>query len=446
MLIAALILTTFICLMTGYPVAIALAASALLFAGIGFCFDVFDNAFLMAVPDRLFGVVTNETLLAIPLFIFMGVALEKSGISEALLSQLAEQLRKIKGGLAFSVLIVSALLAASTGIVGATVVTLGLIALPSLLKQGYDEKLATGLVCATGTLGQIIPPSIVLIILSDVISNSYQEAQLAQGIFSPETVTVADLFMGALIPGILLILMYGIYLFIKVSKAHVAQQSNLSIDSESSESASSLWIIVAPILLIVLVLGAILLGFATPTEAAAIGAGGALLLVILNKKLTWSVLNKTLIDSSQMTGMVFLILMGATIFALVFRGLGGDEMVEAFFKTLPGGQWTALLLVMLVVFILGFILDFIEITFIVIPIVAPPLLQMGIDPVWLGVLIALNLQTSFLTPPFGFSLFYLRGVLPQHIKTSTLYSGVIPFIAIQLLLIAIVMLIPSLVR
>jgi tripartite ATP-independent transporter DctM subunit len=351
----------------------------------------------------------------------------------------------LRGGLAFSVLLVGALLAASTGIVGATVVTLGLLALPTMLRRGYDPALATGTLAATGTLGQIIPPSIILVLLGDVLSNAYQQAQLRMGIYSPDTVTVGDLFIGSLLPGLLLVGLYLVYL-IGVALWQPEKMPALP----ANERGKVNWIallasLLPPLLLITAVLGSILGGIATPTEAAAVGALGAMLLALLNGQLSVARLREVSRATTEISAMVFMILIGASIFSLVFRGFGGEEMIHNLFQQLPGGAFAATLLVMLVIFLLGFILDFIEITFVVVPIVGPVLLMMGIDPIWLGVMIALNLQTSFLTPPFGFALFYLRGVTPPEVPTSAIYRGVLPFIIIQILMLGIVALWPGLV-
>ncbi len=338
------------------------------------------------------------------------------------------------------------LLAASTGIVGATVVTMGLLSLPTMLRRGYDPKVATGVICASGTLGQIIPPSIVLVLLGDVISSAYQQSQIDQGIFSPETVTVGDLFLGALIPGLLLVVAYILYI---IFKAVVSPNSVPAIPQEERDAVENIWgkvltVLFPPILLIGLVLGSILGGLATPTEAAAVGAIGAIFLSMAKRSFSLSVLQEVMRSTTQVSSMVFIILVGASIFSLVFRGFGGDDMVRDFLTDLPGGVWGALAVVMLVMFLLGFFLDFIEITFVVVPIVAPILLAMGLDPVWLGIMIALNLQTSFLTPPFGFALFYLRGVAPESISTMQIYRGVVPFIIIQLCMLGLLALWPSL--
>jgi len=424
----------FIILLMGYPVAITLAGTALVFALAGEYAGSFDPIFLQALPNRLFGIIENDTLVAVPLFVFMGVMLEKSKVAEGLLENMSKLFGSLPGGLGFSVVIVGMLMAASTGIVGATVVTMGLLSLPTMLKRNYDPALACGTICASGTLGQIIPPSIVLVLLGDVISSSYQQAQLDMGIFSPDTISVGDLFAGALIPGLLLVLLYLLYL---AGMAFFKPASCPPLPARQSDShllvdlAKGLF---PPLILIVAVLGSIIGGVATPTEAAAVGAMGAIFLAYTKKQLNLAQLRIVSSETTQVTAMVFFILIGASLFSLVFRGFGGDELIEELLSDLPGGVFGAMVVVMLVMFLLGFVLDFIEITFVVVPIVAPILLAMGISPVWLGIMIALNLQTSFLTPPFGFALFYLRGVAPASIKTTQIYKGVLPFILIQLLL------------
>lgn len=441
----ALLMFLVVCLvlMLGYPVAYSLAGVALLFAGIGSVTGVFDVAYLNALPSRLYGIITNQTLLAVPLFVFMGVMLEKSKIAEDLLTAMGQLFGRFRAGLAISVILVGMLLAASTGIVGATVVTMGLLSLPSMLKRGYDPAFATGTICATGTLGQIIPPSIALVLLGDVLSSAYQQAQLDMEIFSPESVSVGDLFVGAIVPGMLLVLMYMLYAlgvswFSKDKIPAIAEQQQL-------ELRPVLMALLPPLGLIMVVLGSILLGYATPIEAAGVGAMGALLLALSKGQLELGKLKEVMQSTTSVTSMVFLILIGASIFSLVFRGFGGEELIEGFFSDLPGGTFTAILLVMVVIFLLGFILDFIEITFVVVPLVGPVLLAMGVDPIWLGIMIAVNLQTSFLTPPFGFALFYLRGVAPTSVKTSAIYKGVMPFILIQLLLLIALAIWPELV-
>ncbi len=426
---------TFLLLLLGYPVAMTLAGTALISAGIGMAFGVFDPSFIMATPNRMFGIITNQTLIAVPLFVLMGVILEKSKIAENLLDSMSRMFGSFPGGLGLSVTLVGMLMAASTGIVGATVVTMGLMSLPSMLKAKYDPALATGTICATGTLGQIIPPSIALVLLGDVLSNAYQQAQLSQGIFNPKTISVGDLFAAAIIPGLILVVLYALYIWaIAITHPEKAPAAEVQ-EVKASEIFNSL---LPPLLLIITVLGSILTGVATPTEAAGVGALGAFLLAIFKKSLSVSQLRDTAQSTTKTTSMVFFILIGASLFSLVFRGYGGDELVSRLFVGMPGGVVGATIIVMLVIFFLGFILDFIEITFVVVPIVGPILMAMGVDPVWLGVMIAINLQTSFLTPPFGFALFYLRGVAPAEIRTTDIYRGVIPFIIIQVLVMLII--------
>ena len=418
-------------LMLGYPVAFTLAGTALAFATGGVLTGVFDAGFLSALPARIFGTVNNSTLIAVPLFILMGTILEKSRVAEELLDSMARLFGSLRGGLGISVVVVGMFLAASTGIVGATVVTMGLLSLPSMLRSGYSPSLAAGTICATGTLGQIIPPSIALVLLGDILSNAYQQAQLSTGTLNPKTVSVGDLFMGALIPGLILVAMYILYLLVQARlKPETAPPSTL----EPVSAGRVLRGLIPPLGLIILVLGSILVGAATPTEAAGIGAIGALLLAIAKRQMGFVRLKDAMRQTLEITCMVFMILIGAAVFSLVFRGFGGEELVQTFFHGLPGGVMAATLVVMVVIFLLGFILDFIEITFVVVPIVGPILLAMGLDPVWLGIMIALNLQTSFLTPPFGFALFYLRGVAPESVTTSAIYKGVVPFILMQLAL------------
>ena len=427
-------LTACLVLMAGYPVALSLAGTALLFALGGAATGHFDMAFIQALPNRLFGTIENTTLIAVPLFIFMGVMLEKSRLSEDLLESMADLLGGFRSGLGISVVLVGALLAASTGIVGATVVTMGLMSLPIMLKRGYSSAQATGIIAATGTLGQIIPPSIALVLLGDTLSSAYQQAQLNMGIFTPKTVSIGDLFVGAIIPGLILVLMYILYVILFCKPALQAEPELHVGQPPGNRLSRAMRNLLPPVFLIVAVLGSILTGAATPTEAAGVGAFGATVLAGLRAQLSITRLREVAQSTTEVTSMVFLILIGAAIFSLVFRGFGGEEIIEHFFKDLPGGLFAATLLVMLVIFLLGFILDFIEITFVVVPIVGPVLLAMGLDPVWLGVMIAINLQTSFLTPPFGFALFYLRGVAPPTVETSDMYRGVMPFIAMQVLL------------
>jgi tripartite ATP-independent transporter DctM subunit len=434
-------------LMLGYPVAFTLGGVSLLFALLGGWFEVFDTAFLEALPNRLFGIMTNGTLIAVPMFVFMGVMLERSKVAESLLDTMASLFGSLRGGLGISVTLVGMLLAASTGIVGATVVTMGLLSLPTMLKRNYDPEVAAGTICASGTLGQIIPPSIVLVLLGDVLSSAYQQAQLSMGKWNLETVSVGDLFVGAVIPGLGLVLLYILYqIVLAVFKPGAVPAIP---EQERIHHGAALWlqvltVLVPPLLLIVAVLGSILGGVATPTEAAAVGAVGAMLLAAQKKQLGLDSLRKVMRQTMLVTSMVFMIFVGAGIFSLVFRGFGGDELVTELLTDMPGGTVAAVAIVMLIMFLLGFILDFIEITFVVVPIVGPILLTMGLDPVWLGIMIALNLQTSFLTPPFGFALFYLRGVAPAEVTTLAIYRGVLPFITIQLLMLGMLALWPQL--
>jgi tripartite ATP-independent transporter DctM subunit len=442
-----LVLAVGLVLLLGYPVALSLGGTALLMALVGEWFGYFDHAFIEALPNRVYGVMTNETLIAVPLFVFMGVMLERSRVAENLLDTMALLFGPMRGGLGISVTVVGMLLAASTGIVGATVVTMGLLSLPTMLKRHYDPSLAAGTICASGTLGQIIPPSIVLVLLGDVLSSAYQQAQLDMGVFSPETVSVGDLFVGAVIPGLMLVFGYISYV---IGVAIFRPQAAPAIPAaERPRHDARFWlrvlqVLLPPLLLIVAVLGSILYGIATPTEAASVGAVGSLLLAAAHRQLGGKTLFAVVRQTTIVTSMVFLIFIGAAIFSLVFRGFGGDELVTEFLNDLPGGTFGAVALVMLVLFLLGFILDFIEITFVVVPIVGPVLLAMGLDPVWLGVMIAINLQTSFLTPPFGFSLFYLRGVAPPTLSTGQIYRGVAPFILIQLAILGLLALFPAL--
>jgi len=527
----AMFATACLFLLAGFPVAFTLAGTALIFAVLGVMLGVFDLSFLGAFPSRIFGTMTNETLIAVPLFVFMGVMLERSRVAEELLENMSRLFGTMRGGLGISVTIVGALLAASTGIVGATVVTMGLLSLPTMLKRGYDPALATGSIAAAGTLGQIIPPSIVLVLLGDVMSSAYQNAQLSMGNFSPDALSVGDLFAGALLPGLMLV---GLYITYQLLMALLKPASSPAL--EASELAdqpglgSILQALIPPVLLIIAVLGSILTGVATPTEAAAVGAVGATLLagyrqplldvaghgdapawrggiiramakmhvnglwppvlaaasilglfiltssfdlrlglntdsagqqvargiayllcavvawgmfVSLLRTLSNGCLGQVVRTTTEITSMVFVILIGAALFSLVFRGLGGDDTVHEFLNAMPGGVVGAVIIVMLVMFILGFFLDFIEITFVVVPVVAPVLLMMGVDPIWLGVMMAINLQTSFLTPPFGFALFYLRGVAPPEVKTTDIYKGALPFVVIQLLALVILSVFPE---
>lgn len=509
----AMIVALCLFIVAGYPVAFSLAGTALIFAALGLAFGVFDVGFIRPFPQRIYGAAVNTTLIAVPMFILMGVILEKSKIAEELLDEMAKLFGSLRGGLGISVTIVGALLAASTGIVGATVVTMGLLSLPTMLKRGYNPAFACGSIAAAGTLGQIIPPSIVLILLGDVISNAYQKAQLEMGSFAPRTISVGDLFAGALFPGLLLV---GFYLVYQILVAIFDGEKAPAIPATELGARDEIWrgairVLPAPLLLIIAVLGSILAGIATPTEAASVGAVGALLIagarpaprggvregrfavyaaaaaivglmaltsfvdlrlgraaptqfegvaivtaLILCAIIPWGVFasgyrlarEKTLRpiadQTARITTMVFTILIGAAMFSLVFRGLGGEETVQSALAALPGGVVGAMIGVMLVMFVLGFFLDFIEITLVVVPLVAPALLKMGVDPVWLGVMMAVNLQTSFLTPPFGFALFYLRGVAPPEVRTADIYKGVAPFIMIQILALVVLALQPGL--
>ncbi len=504
---------TLVCLlMTGFPVAFTLGGTGLVFGLIGIATGTLDATFLEILPNRLFGnVVRNELLFAIPLFVAMGVMLEKSNVAEDLLENMARLFGKLRGGLGISVTIVGALLAASTGIVGATVVTMGLLSLPTMLKRGYDSSLATGSIAAAGTLGQIIPPSIVLILLADVLSSAWQQAQLNKGLFSPTPMSAGELFAGALLPGLMLV---GFYILYQIIVAILKPSASPAIEACETHLEKGFYrrlflALVPPMVLIIAVLGSILAGIATPTEAASVGAIGAILLgaarmgsgsrhmvflalgslasllllanvadLRMNREIVpafdkaayYAALLMTLLftlglvkalretykagvlpdvlqSTVRISSMIYAILIGAALFSLVFRGFGGDEAIEALLHGLPGGQFTAILLVMVLMFVLGFFLDFIEITFVVVPVVAPALLAMDgtYGPIWLGVLMAMNLQTSFLTPPFGFALFYLRGVVPDSVPTSTMYRGVIPFVLIQIAALLIICLYPELV-
>ena len=435
-------------LMMGYPVALTLAGVSILFAGLGVLSGNFDAAYISLIPNRIYGVLVNQNLFAVPLFVFMGSMLEKSRIAEDLLKNMALVFGRIPGGLGISVIVVGMLLAASTGIVGATVVTMGILSLPTMLNTGYRPSLACGTLCATGTLGQIIPPSICLVLLGEVISNAYQQSQLNQGVFAPDFVSIGDLFAGAIIPGLLLVLAYAAYVFtVALFRPHDVPQVELDQTklTKSEIGFALMKGLLPPVLLMIAVLGSILVGIATPTEAAGVGALGAILLALAKRELNVKVLHEVAIATTRITSMVYLILVGATIFSSVFRGFGGDLLIEQLLTDLPGGVIAATVIVMLVIFLLGFILDFIEITFMVVPLVGPILLAMGLNPIWLGVIIAVNLQTSFLTPPFGFSLFYLRSVAPDTITTGEIYRGVIPFVIIQLGLMLLLALQPGLV-
>jgi tripartite ATP-independent transporter DctM subunit len=442
---ALLFVTVVVVLLAGFPVAFTLGGTALLFAGAGIIGGGFNEALLLGLPNRVFGIMNNETLVAVPLFVFMGVTLERARIAEELLETLSALFGTLRGGLGISVTLVGMLLAASTGIVGATVVTMGLLSLPTMLKRGYSAEIAAGTICASGTLGQIIPPSIILVMLGDVMTTAYQQAQLEMGVFSPKTVSVGDLFAGALIPGLLLVLLYVLYILGLAMFRPATMPPHESNTHEIVSLGRVLKALAPPLILILAVLGSILQGLATPTEAAGVGGMGALLLALSRRELDLERLRDIMRATLRISSMVFLILIGASIFSLVFRGYGGDDGVRAILEALPGGMVGAVVVVMLVMFLLGFVLDFIEITFVVVPIVGPVLLAMGLDPIWLGIMIAINLQTSFLTPPFGFALFYLRGVAPASVKTSQIYRGAIPFVAIQVFALLLIALVPDLV-
>ena len=444
----ALIMFAVVCLvlMAGFPVAFTLAGTALIFALLGNWLGAFDlltfqSAFMNAASSRIFGIMQNESLIAVPLFVFMGLILERSKVAENLLETMAALFGPLRGGMGFSVIIVGTLMAASTGIVGATVVTMGLLSLPTMLRRGYDPSIATGTICASGTLGQIIPPSIVLILLGDVLTNAANKA-------GATPTSVGELFAGALIPGLGLVTLYLIYLaYIAITKPDAMPaipREERQLVSRTELFKKVMIALFPPLILIISVLGSIIGGLAAPTEAASIGAIGAIVLAVMQRQFNLDVLRYAMRRTVAITSMVFMIFIGATIFSLVFRGFGGEELVTDLLTDLPGSKFMALFIVMALMFLLGFVLDFIEITFVVVPIVAPILLTMGVHPTWLGVMIAINLQTSFLTPPFGFSLFYLRGVAPAEVKTEQMYKGVIPFIGIQIIAMAIIAMWPEL--
>lgn len=437
-------LTALVVLLFGFPVALTLAGTALLFAFLGDALGIFPFVLMGAYPLRIFGTMTNDTLVAVPLFIFMGVMLERSNVAAKLLDTMGLMFGQLRGGLGISVVIVGMLLAASTGIVGATVVTMGLLSLPTMLKNGYDPKLASGLVCASGTLGQIIPPSIVLVLLAGILQGANEEAAQLKGDLAPNPVSTVDLFAGALFPGLVLVALYiGWQIFMAIWRP----ETSPPVEQEGGRDPH-MWrqfalVVVPPLLLILVVLGSIMIGAATPTESAAVGAVGAALLALRGGRLNFAIVKEVAQETTKISSMVFLILIGASMFSLVFRGFGGDDLIEGFLGDLPGGLFTAMVVVMAAIFLLGFFLDFIEIIFVVVPIVGPSLIALGIDPLVLGVMIGINLQTSFLTPPFGFALFYLRGVAPEEVKTTDIYRGVIPFIGIQLTGIGIVAIFPG---
>ena len=433
-------------LLIGFPVAFTLAGTSILFAYMGLYFGVFDMSNLRALAGRYTGYMINEVLVAVPLFIFMGVMLERSNIAEQLLTTMGRLFGNMRGGLGISVILVGALLAASTGVVGATVVTMGLISLPAMMRAGYDPKLACGSICASGTLGQIIPPSTVLIFMGDMIAGMNSQVQMSLGNFAPKTVSVGDLFAGAILPGFLLVGLYIAYILFKA----ITDPQSCPATPVPPEEKQGLWkeilfALVPPLMLIGAVLGSILGGIATPTEAASVGAVGATLLAALRWRLSFKVFSEVARRTAVVTSMIFIILFGASVFAIVFRQMGGDNLVREFLTSMPGGAMGAMITVMIIMFVLGFILDTFEIIFIVLPITAPTLLLLGIDPVWLGVMIGVNLQTSFLTPPFGFSLFYLRGVAPNSVSTGMIYRGAVPFVILQIVAIALLFVFPGIV-
>ena len=432
-------------LLLGFPVAFTLAGVPFMFALLGAALDIFDLRLLGSLPSRYFGVMVNELLVAVPLFVFMGVMLERSRIAEQLLETMGLLFGRMRGGLGISVIGVGAVLAASTGIVGATVVTMGLLSLPTMLRSGYDPKLATGIICASGTLGQIIPPSIVLVLLGDILQGANTQAQISKGNFAPDPVSVVDLFAGAFIPGLVLVAMYVAWVLLRAAFSPGAAPA-LVAEGETVENLGVLVlrVLVPPAILILLVLGSILVGAATPTESAAVGAVGAMGLAASKRQFNLDILRNVMRSTLQISCMVFVILLGASVFSLVFRGFGGDDIVAEFLKSMPGGALGAMLVVMALMFVMGFFLDFIEIIFVVVPIVGPILLGMDLHPVWFGVMIAINLQTSFLTPPFGFALFYLRGVAPASVTTMDIYRGIVPFVVIQLVGLGVIAAFPGL--
>jgi len=432
-------------LIAGYPVALTLAGTSILVALLGYFFDLFPIVLLSVLPNRVFGILTNETLIAVPLFIFMGVMLEKSGVANSLLENMSKIWGEKRGGLIYSVLIVGVLMAASTGIVGATVVTMGILSLPLMIKWKYNKKISTGIICASGTLGQIIPPSIVLVLLADVFQGANEQASQISGDLAPDPVSSVDLFAGAILPGLLLVFLYAAWIFF----CSIVRPENFPKPVRSGNPSISLKkilkIILPPISLIIIVLGSILFGIATPTESASLGALGSIIIALTKKKINFEIYKEVCEETLKISSMVFFILIGASLFSLVFRGFGGDIMVENFLTDIPGGSINSLILVMITIFFLGFFLDFFQIVFVIVPIVGPSLIALGYDPTWLALMFAINLQTSFLTPPFGFALFYLRGVAPETIKTSEIYQGVVPFIFLQIFLLFILFKYPEII-
>ena len=415
----------------GYPVAFSLGGTALIFAAIGVQLGLFDWNLLYAFPQRVFGVMSNYVLLAVPFFIFMGTMLEKSKLAEDLLKTIGLLFGPMRGGLALAVVVVGTMLAAATGVVGASVVAMGLISLPVMMRYGYAPELACGVITASGTLGQVIPPSVVLVVLADQLG-----------------ISVGDLFVGSLIPGVMLASMFGLYVvvvaWLRPEMAPALPMSERAM-ARSSLLRRVLLVMVPPLFLILLVLGSIFAGVATPTEAGALGAVGAMLLAAVNRRLSFRALKETMDETTRLTSMVLFLLIGSTAFALVFRGLNGDLWIEDLLTNLPGGVIGLLIVTNLTVFILGFFIDFFEIAFIIIPLLAPAARHLDVNMVWFGVMIGMNLQTSFLTPPFGFALFYLRGVAPPEISTSQIYRGAVPFILIQLVGLLMIIIFPELV-
>ncbi|MCC6718458.1 MAG: TRAP transporter large permease subunit [Acetobacteraceae bacterium] len=432
-------------LMAGFPAAFTLAGTSLFFGTLGYWLGAFDPSNLGSVANRYVGFMSNEVLVAVPLFIFMGVMLESSKIAEQLLVTMGRLFGNLRGGLGLSVILVGALLAASTGIVGATVVTMGLLSLPAMMRAGYDPKLATGVIAASGTLGQIIPPSTVLIFMGDMLAGMNAQVQMAKGNFAPTPVSVGDLFAGAMLPGLLLVAFYALWVIAKaIFDPKSCPALVVTVEERARLGRDVLVALIPPLMLIVAVLGSILGGIATPTEAASVGAVGAMLMALVRGRLDLAALRHVSMQTALISSMVFVILFGAAVFSIVFRMLGGDKLVEDVLTQFPGGVTGAILAVMVLMFVLGFILDTFEIIFIVIPITAPALLAMDVSPLWLGVMVGVNLQTSFLTPPFGFALFYLRGVAPPSIGTGMIYRGVIPFVALQVLAMVMLFLFPGL--
>jgi tripartite ATP-independent transporter DctM subunit len=422
----------FVLLMSGFPVAFALGGASLLFAGLGVLLGAFDAPLLAGVASRIFDAMVNDTLVAIPLFIFMGVVLERSRIAEDLLVTMGQGFGRLHGGLGYSVVIVGALLAASTGIVGAVVVTMGLISLPSMMKAKYDDKLAAGIICASGTLAQLIPPSTVLILVGTFLQNANMRVQADLGNYSAEPVTVVEIFVAAIVPGLVLV---GLYLLFIAYVAWREPSRCPPIDMTDAERRSllprMLKVMVPPLLLIVAVLGSILFGIATATESASVGAVGAMILAAARRELTFAMLKHACRATLSMSTMIFVILIGASVFSLVFRGLGGEKVAEDVLGAIPGGAAGAVFVVLALMFVLGFFIDTFEIIFIVVPIFAPVLLKLGVDPIWLAVMMGLVLQTSYLTPPFGFAIFYLQGVA-RSLHIGAIYRGIVPFVILQL--------------